>query len=93
MALPALSAVALLPLAGPVAALCLAASTCVHCVYHHALAAACRGGDLSFAYPIMRGTAPMFTALLGLVLLGERPRGLPAGWASRRSAAACSRSG
>jgi drug/metabolite transporter (DMT)-like permease len=50
----------------------------VHCVYYHALAAAYRSGDLSFAYPIMRGTAPMFTALLAVALLGERPS--TAGW-------------
>ena len=73
VAVPAIVAVALLPLPGPEAALCLAASTVVHCVYYHALAAAYRSGDLSFAYPIMRGSAPMFTALLGVALLGERP--------------------
>jgi len=78
VALPALVAIALLPLPGPTAALCLAASTAVHCVYYHALAAAYRSGDLSFAYPIMRGSAPMFTALLASVLLGERPG--PLGW-------------
>jgi drug/metabolite transporter (DMT)-like permease len=78
VALPALAAVALLPLPGPTAALCLAASSAVHCVYYHALAAAYRNGDLSFAYPIMRGSAPMFTALLAVALLGERPA--PAGW-------------
>ncbi|MFM1988433.1 MAG: hypothetical protein RJA99_1390 [Pseudomonadota bacterium] len=78
VALPALLAVALVPLPGPQAALCLAASTCVHCVYYHALAAAYRSGDLSFAYPIMRGSAPMFTALLGVVLLDESLA--PLGW-------------
>jgi drug/metabolite transporter (DMT)-like permease len=78
VALPALVAIALLPPPGPTAALCLAASTAVHCVYYHALAAAYRHGDLSFAYPIMRGSAPMFTALLAAALLGERPA--PAGW-------------
>jgi drug/metabolite transporter (DMT)-like permease len=79
VALPALVAIALLPLPGPRAALCLAASTAVHCVYYHALAAAYRHGDLSFAYPIMRGSAPIFTAVLGVLLLDERLA--PAGWA------------
>lgn len=78
VALPALGAIALLPPPGPTATLCLAASAAVHCVYFHALAAAYRGGDLSFAYPIMRGSAPMFTALLAAVALGERPSA--AGW-------------
>lgn len=78
VALPALVAIVLLPLPGPTAALCLAASSVVHCVYYHALAAAYRNGDLSFAYPIMRGSAPMFTAVLASLLLGERPG--PLGW-------------
>ena len=78
VALPALGAIALLPPPGPTAMLCLAASTAVHCVYYHALAAAYREGDLSFAYPIMRGSAPMFTALLAAGLLGEVPSA--AGW-------------
>lgn len=78
VALPALFAIVLLPLPGPTAAACLAASTAVHCVYYHALAAAYRNGDLSFAYPIMRGSAPMFTALLAAALLHERPGAL--GW-------------
>ena len=78
VALPALVAVALLPLPGPTATACLAASTAVHCVYYHALAAAYRSGDLSFAYPIMRGSAPMFTALLAAALLHERPAAI--GW-------------
>ena len=78
VALPALVAVALLPLPGPQATLCLAASTAVHCVYYHALAGAYRSGDLSFAYPIMRGSAPMLTALLGVLVLDERLA--PLGW-------------
>ncbi len=78
VALPALVAVALLPLPGPQATLCLAASTAIHCVYYHALAGAYRSGDLSFAYPIMRGSAPMLTALLGVLVLDERLA--PLGW-------------
>ncbi len=76
VALPALAAVMLLPWPGTTAAFCLAASTLVHCVYYHALAGAYRNADLSFAYPVMRGSAPMFTALLGVVVLGERPAAL-----------------
>ena len=43
------------------------------------LVLAYRGGDLSLVYPIMRGTAPAFTALLAAVLLGEQPSW--GGWA------------
>lgn len=78
VALPALVAVALLPLPGATAAVCLAASTLVHCGYYFALSGAYRHGDLSLAYPVMRGGAPLFTALLGVVALGERPS--PVGW-------------
>lgn len=79
VALPAWVAVTLVPWPGTTAMLCLAASTAVHCVYYHALAGAYRSADLSFAYPIMRGSAPMFTALLGVVVLGERLS--PLAWA------------
>lgn len=78
VAAPAAIAVLLLPLPGPAAAVCIAASTAIHCVYYHALAAAYRHGDLSFAYPVMRGSAPLLTALLGVVLFDERLA--PAGW-------------
>ena len=43
------------------------------------LVLAYRGGDLSLVYPIMRGTAPVFSALLAAVLLGEQPSW--GGWA------------
>lgn len=79
VAVPAAVAVLLLPWPGPIAAACLAASTAIHCVYYHALAAAYRHGDLSFAYPVMRGSAPLFTALFSVVLFGEHLG--PAGWA------------
>jgi drug/metabolite transporter (DMT)-like permease len=73
IAVPALVAVMLLPAPGPIAALCVVGSSMVHVLYHHAMSAAYRSGDLSFAYPIMRGTAPMLTALLAVPLLGETP--------------------
>ena len=37
------------------------------------LAHAYRTGDLSFAYPLMRGTAPLLATLLGVVFLREWP--------------------
>ena len=43
---------------------CLIASVLIHVAYYGFLVLAYRGGDLSLVYPIMRGTAPAFTALL-----------------------------
>ena len=50
-----------------------AASMVVHFAYYITLAQAYRTGDLSFAYPLMRGTAPLLVTLLGIVFLGEWP--------------------
>ena len=49
----------------------LAASTVVHIGYYATLAGAYRAGDLSHGYPIMRGTAPLLTALGTWLVLGE----------------------
>ncbi len=49
----------------------LAASAVVHQGYFALLAAAYRRGDLSFAYPLMRGLPPLLVALGGLVLLPD----------------------
>jgi len=49
----------------------LVASVALHCVYFSLVAVAYRTGELSFAYPIMRGSAPLFTAVLTAVILGE----------------------
>ena len=55
------------------------ASVAIHIVYYLALAQAYRFGDLGQVYPIARGTAPLMTAILATVWLGE---GLGAyGWA------------
>jgi drug/metabolite transporter (DMT)-like permease len=69
----ALVAVAFVPLPGASAWRYIAASTVVHFGYNLTLAQAYRSGDLSFAYPLMRGTAPLIVALLGAVLLRELP--------------------
>jgi len=61
-----------IPLPRPDSWLCLIASVVIHVVYYGLLVLAYRGGDLSLVYPIMRGTAPAFTALLAVVLLGEQ---------------------
>ena len=65
-----------LPFAGipdPAAWKFMALSSLVHFAYYVTLSNAYRTGDLSFAYPIMRGTAPLITALLGIVFLRELP--------------------
>jgi drug/metabolite transporter (DMT)-like permease len=49
----------------------LAASTLVHILYFVLLAGAYRWGDLSFAYPIMRGGGPVIVALAGATAFGE----------------------
>src|SRR5437588_3425274 len=50
----------------------LAASSVVEVLYGVLLAAAYRIGDLSHAYPLMRGTAPLLVAIGSVVLVGER---------------------
>ena len=50
----------------------LAASVLLHLGYFSAVVGAYRFGDLSQAYPIMRGCAPMLVAVMGVLLLGER---------------------
>src|SRR4029078_12599964 len=61
------------PLPNVAAWKCMAASTFVHFGYYVTLAHAYRTGDLSFAYPLMRGTAPLIVTILGIVFLRELP--------------------
>ncbi len=49
----------------------IAASVLAQFAYYALLAAAYRHGDLSHAYPIMRGTAPLIVATLSGALIGE----------------------
>jgi len=51
----------------------LIASMIIHFGYYLTLTEAYRAGDLSFAYPLMRGTAPLLVALLGVAFLRELP--------------------
>lgn len=67
-----------LPLPTPESWGYLAASALIHVAYFALVAAAYRTGDLSYAYPIMRGTAPLLTAIAVAILLVE-PLG-PGGW-------------
>ncbi len=50
-----------------------ALSSTIHFAYYITLAHAYRMGDLSFAYPLMRGTAPLIVTVLGIVFLHELP--------------------
>lgn len=56
----------------------LGTSVIIHVVYFRLVALAYRQGQLSFAYPIMRGTAPAISAAAAALLLNELPS--PAGW-------------
>ena len=49
----------------------LVASVLIHGVYFTLVALAYRGSELGVAYPLMRGTAPALTALMGVLWLGE----------------------
>jgi len=55
----------------PQAWLYIAASALLQVVYYTLLAAAFRAGDMSHAYPIMRGTAPLLVSLVSGPLIGE----------------------
>lgn len=48
------------------------ASMFIHFLYYLMLTGAYRRGDLSFAYPLMRGVAPLIVTLLGVAFLGEK---------------------
>jgi drug/metabolite transporter (DMT)-like permease len=49
----------------------LGASIAIHFAYFSCVALAYRSGDLSYAYPLMRGAAPLLTALVAGVVLNE----------------------
>jgi drug/metabolite transporter (DMT)-like permease len=69
----ALLALPWVPLPAAAAWPILAVSVCIHFAYYLTLAQAYRTGDLSFAYPLMRGTAPLLVTLLGALFLRELP--------------------
>ena len=60
-----------LPLPEPEAWPWLAASLLLHFLYFMALVGAYNSADLSHAYPLMRGVAPLLVALFGVVLLDD----------------------
>ena len=68
-----LLALPFVPLPQTAAWLFIATSSVIHFGYYVTLAQAYRSGDLSFAYPLMRGTAPLIVAVLGSIFLRELP--------------------
>lgn len=68
-----LSAIALpfLPLPASASWAYVAASVVIHIGYFALVAAAYRAGDMSFAYPLMRGTAPLLVTIASGPLIGE----------------------
>ena len=70
--------VVLMPFVPPPAAAAwpfIAASMLIHFAYYVTLAGAYRRGDLSFAYPLMRGVAPLLVTLLGVGAARRAPVG------------------
>lgn len=63
------------PTPSPAAWPFMAVSAVIHFAYYVTLAGAYRRGDLSFAYPLMRGVAPLIVTVLGVLFLGEHPTG------------------
>jgi len=71
----ALISLAVLPFVNPPAPASwpyLAASAVAQLAYYSLLAAAYKAGDMSHAYPLMRGSAPLLVALASWPLIGER---------------------
>ncbi|MES1947886.1 hypothetical protein C84B14_11067 [Salinisphaera sp. C84B14] len=55
---------------------CVAGTSLLHMGYFLPLQRGYRSGDLSVVYPLARGTGPLLTMLLAVVVLEERPTGL-----------------
>src|SRR5260370_1315342 len=69
----AFAAALVLPWPSRAAAPFIAASALMHIVYFLLVGRLYRNADLSVAYPIMRGLAPLIAALIALATLGEAP--------------------
>jgi len=67
-----------LPLPDPACWPLLGFSVVIHLIYFVLVALAYEHGEMSLVYPLMRGAAPVLTALLGVFFLEEIPNGL--GW-------------
>ncbi len=73
--LVALPFVFVVPLPAPASWPYIAASIGTHLAYYYLMVNAYRTGDLSLVYPLMRGVAPLITAVLGIFWLNELPTG------------------
>lgn len=71
-ALVAAPALLLVPVPAPASWPYIGASVLIHCAYFLLVGLTYRHGDLSFAYPLMRGSAPLVTALVSVGVVGER---------------------
>ena len=71
--LVALPFLPLVPLPQPQAWPYIIASVVTHLAYYFLMVNAYRTGDLSLVYPLMRGVAPLITAVLGIFWLREMP--------------------
>ena len=69
----AFAAALILPWPSPAAAPFVVASALIHIVYFLLVGRLYRNADLSVAYPMMRGLAPLIAALIALATLGEAP--------------------
>lgn len=67
-----------LPLPLPESRPFLATTVCIHLFYYLFIAYAYKGADLSYAYTIMRGSSPLFTALVAVFILHDALT--PGGW-------------
>ena len=73
MAWPLVVAALVLPRPAEAALPFIVASALIHIVYFILVGLLYRSADLSVAYPIMRGLAPLIAAIIALVTLGEAP--------------------
>lgn len=71
-ALLSLAALPWLPAPQPASWPMLCATVVLHYFYYGLMSAAYRHGDMSLAYPLMRGSAPLLVAIASAPLLGER---------------------
>jgi drug/metabolite transporter (DMT)-like permease len=69
----------LVPLPDPAVWWALAFAVPAHYFYQLCLVAALQRGELSLVFPVMRGAAPLLTAIAAVIFLGERLG--PLGWA------------
>ena len=84
------AAALVLPWPSRAAAPFIAASALIHIVYFLLVGRLYRNADLSVAYPIMRGLAPLIAAVIAFATLGEAPGPVAAlGVADPRRAASC----